>query len=68
MSGYENLIVGSEDGVCRITLEPPREAERAVAGAAQRADEALWDADDDRAVHCVIVSRRRARRSAPATT
>ena len=56
MSGYENLIVGSEDGVCRIVLNRPEKRNALTAALLTELEQALWEADDDRAVHCVVIS------------
>jgi enoyl-CoA hydratase len=56
MSGYENLVVGTEGGVCRIVLNRPEKRNALSAALLTELEQALWDADDDRSVHCVVIS------------
>ena len=52
---FEHILYEVADGVARITLNRPEKL-NAISGTMLRElHDALWDADDDTAVHCVIL-------------
>ncbi len=55
MSGFENILYEVEDGRARITLNRPDKLNALSLELQAELNEALWEADNDRAVHCVIV-------------
>ncbi len=55
MSGFENIMYEVENGRARITLNRPEKLNALSLDLLSELCEALWEADDDRAVHCVII-------------
>ena len=55
MSGFENIVYEVERGRARITLNRPGKLNAISLPLQTELDEALWEADNDRAVHCVIL-------------
>ena len=55
MSGFENIMYEVENGRGRITLNRPEKLNALSLDLLSELCEALWEADDDRAVHCVII-------------
>ncbi len=53
--GYENIRVEVEDGRARITLARPKTHNALTSGLLDELQHALWEADDDRSVHSVIL-------------
>ena len=52
---YEHILYEVERGRARITLNQPKRRNALSAGMLEELEHALWEADDDRAVHCVIL-------------
>ena len=52
---YEYIAVEVEDGRCRITLNRPEQRNALADPLLEELEAALWEADDDRRVHCVIL-------------
>jgi len=52
---YEHILYEVERGRARITLNQPKRRNALSAGLLEELVHALWEADDDRAVHCVIL-------------
>lgn len=52
---YENITYEVEDGRARITLNRPEKLNSISYGLLQELEHAVWEADDDRAVHCIIL-------------
>lgn len=55
MSGFENIVYAVENGRARITLNRPDKLNALTLQLQQELNEALWEADNDRDVHCVIL-------------
>ncbi|XOV88930.1 MAG: crotonase/enoyl-CoA hydratase family protein [Pseudomonadota bacterium] len=55
MAGFEHLIYEVSDGRARITLNRPEKMNALSNDLLYELQEALWEADDNRAVHCVII-------------
>jgi enoyl-CoA hydratase len=55
MSGFENILYQVENGRARITLNRPEKLNAISLPLQTELNEALWEADNDRAVHCVIL-------------
>ncbi len=54
-NGYEEIRYEVEDGRARITLQRPDRHNAMTARLLEELEHALWEADDDLSVHCVIV-------------
>jgi len=54
-SEYENILYEVERGRARITLNRPERRNALSLGLLTELADALWEADDDRSVHCVIL-------------
>jgi enoyl-CoA hydratase len=52
---YENIRYETEDGRARITLARPKKHNAITSGLLEELEHALWEADDDNNVHCVIL-------------
>ncbi len=52
---YENILYETERGRARITLNRPEKRNPISDLLLEELEHALWEADDDRSVHCVIV-------------
>ena len=53
---FESIVYEVADGVARLTLNRPEKL-NAISGAMlQEIHDALWEADDDTAVHCVVLA------------
>lgn len=52
---YDNIHYVVEDGRARITLARPKTHNALTSRLLEELEHALWEADDDDAVHCVIV-------------
>ena len=52
---YEHLVYAVENGRARITLNRPERRNALCPPLLDELERALWDADDDKRVHCVIV-------------
>lgn len=52
---YENILYEVERGRARITLNQPKRRNALSLGMLTDLSDALWEADDDRSVHCVIL-------------
>ena len=55
MAGFENIIYETADGRARITLNRPDKLNALSLELQAELSEALWEADNDRSVHCVII-------------
>jgi enoyl-CoA hydratase len=55
MSGFENILYEVERGRARITLNRPEKLNALSQPLLTELNEALWEADNNRAVHCVIL-------------
>ena len=55
MAEFENIIYQVADGRARITLNRPDKLNALSLALQAELAEALWEADNDRAVHCVII-------------
>ena len=55
MSGYESILYEKERGRARITLNRPERLNALSLGLLTELSDAVWEADNDRDVHCVIV-------------
>jgi enoyl-CoA hydratase len=55
MSGFENIIYEVDRGRARITLNRPEKLNALSQPLQTELNEALWEADNNRAVHCVIL-------------
>jgi enoyl-CoA hydratase len=53
--GYEYLLVETGRGRCRITLNRPEKRNALADGLLSELEQALWEADDRKQVHCVIL-------------
>jgi enoyl-CoA hydratase len=55
MSGFSSILYDKENGRVRITLNRPEKLNAITMKMLEELNEALWEADNDRDVHCVIV-------------
>ncbi|MCY4533188.1 MAG: enoyl-CoA hydratase/isomerase family protein, partial [Gammaproteobacteria bacterium] len=55
MSDFENIRYEVENGRARITLNRPEKLNALSKDLLIELNEALWEADDNTAVHCVIL-------------
>ena len=55
MAGFESLIYEKQNGRARITLSRPHKLNAITLKMLVELNEALWEADNDRDVHCVIL-------------
>ena len=55
MADFEHIIYQVADGRARITLNRPDKLNALSLALQAELSEALWEADNDRAVHCVII-------------
>jgi len=55
MSSYEQILVEKVDGRMRITMNRPEKRNCLSLQLQQELNTALWDADLDKSVHCVIL-------------
>ena len=55
MSGYDNIIYEVADGRARITLNRPEKLNALSLELQAELNDALWEADNNKAVHCVII-------------
>ena len=55
MSSYKRIIYEVENGRARITLNRPEKLNALSQGLLAELNDALWEADNNRAVHCVIL-------------
>jgi len=53
--GYKHILYEVEDGRARITLNEPKRRNPLSLPLLRELEQALWEADDNRAVHCVIL-------------
>ena len=52
---YENIRYEVEDGRARITLMRPEKLNAISYALLQELQHAMWEADDNREVHCIIL-------------
>lgn len=55
MADFDNILYTTENGRARITLNRPDKLNALSLALQAELSEALWEADNDRAVHCVII-------------
>lgn len=55
MSGFDSILYEVEDGRARITLNRPEKLNALTLRLMTELNEALWEADNDTGVHCVIL-------------
>lgn len=55
MSGFDYILYEVENGRARITLNRPEKLNAMPLGLQAELNEALWEADNDTHVHCVII-------------
>ncbi|MFP6595855.1 MAG: crotonase/enoyl-CoA hydratase family protein [Candidatus Hydrogenedentota bacterium] len=55
MSTFENIIYEKENGRVRIILSRPEKMNALTMALMEELNEALWEADNDTSVHCVIL-------------
>lgn len=55
MADFENILYEVENGRARITLNRPEKLNALSLDLLHELHEALWEADDNKAVHCVII-------------
>ena len=55
MSGFETILYSTQDGHARITLNRPDKLNALSYVMQAELSAALWEADNDRDVHCVIL-------------
>jgi enoyl-CoA hydratase len=55
MSGFESIIYEKDRGRARITLNRPERLNALSLGLLSELSEAVWEADNDSDIHCVIV-------------
>jgi len=55
MGGFENILYEVERGRARITFNRPEKLNALSQPLQIELNEALWEADNNRAVHCVIL-------------
>ncbi len=56
MSAFENIIYDVSDGIARITLNRPDKLNALSLELQAELAEALWEADNDRSVHCAVIN------------
>ena len=52
---YEHILYEVERGRARVTLNRPKQRNALSLAVVKELEDALWEADDDRSVHCVIL-------------
>ena len=52
---YEHILYEVDRGRARVTLDRPKQRNALSLALVKELEEALWEADDDRSVHCVIL-------------
>ena len=52
---YEHILYEVADGRARVTLNRPQRRNALCPPLLDELERALWDADDDKRVHCVIL-------------
>ena len=57
MSGYESIVYEKERGRARIVLNRPERLNALSLGLLTELSDAVWEADNDRDVHSIIVKR-----------
>ena len=55
MPAYENILYQVENGRARITLNRPEKRNALSIDLVEELRDALWEADDDKSVHCVVL-------------
>ena len=55
MPNYENILYEVDEGRARITLNRPEKRNALSIELVEELRDALWEADDDKSVHCVIL-------------
>lgn len=55
MTAFENILYEVEGGKARITLNRPEKRNALSIELVEELRDALWEADDDKSVHCVIL-------------
>lgn len=55
MTGFSSILYDKENGRVRITLNRPEKLNAITMKMLEELNEALWEADNDRDVHCVIL-------------
>jgi enoyl-CoA hydratase len=55
VGGFESIVYQKEKGRARITLSRPQKLNAITLKMMVELNEALWEADNDRDVHCVII-------------
>ena len=55
MPTYENILYQVENGRARITLNRPEKRNALSIDLVEELRDALWEADDDKSVHCVVL-------------
>jgi len=55
MAGFESILYEKANGRARITLSRPHKLNAITLRMMEELNEALWEADNDRDVHCVIL-------------
>ena len=55
MSDFQNILYGVERGRARITLHRPEKLNALSQDLLRELNDALWEADDDREVHAVVI-------------
>src|SRR4051812_27048350 len=53
---FEQINYAVADGVARLTLNRPEKLNAISPGMLREIHDALWEADDDTAVHCVVLA------------
>ena len=52
---YEHILYETDGGKARITLNKPERRNAMSIALVEELRDALWEADDDKSVHCVIL-------------
>ena len=55
MAAYQHILYEVADGVARLTLNRPEKRNALSIALLQEFNDALWEADSDKSVHCVIL-------------
>lgn len=55
MSGFQHILYEATDGRARITLNRPEKRNALSIALLKELNDALWEADNDKSVHCVIL-------------
>ena len=55
MSAYQHILSEARDGRARVTLNRPEKRNALSLALLEEMDDALWEADNDKSVHCVIL-------------